>query len=441
MPASVLKCFPRENGEIQNAQIVTFDDWDELSFFTPDPSEKAFDQVVSLYQNYIVKRYGKVLGTCLLFRLPEEPLSIQINTDHRNMLSACSFLLKKGLRIRKGKIQFTDPNAEELFRFLNDQNCLETAAGRLPFVKPLPVADTLGFLSESRKDAAFRVNSSFFTMDPLDIATTYDAIGTSIGLMVKHGTILTPPLFEREVFLVKQDGTCAVEFIHLEDLELELNGKRFRHGTNCRIFMRPSYRRTPSGGKDLIITGTSVTAISGNGHTPVPASGFVLRTDEDVSVSVGDPLTFHGLEDIAFAVQGGNSAVIDGVPIEQFRSRFYNVFHPASIAYPPSFYPLNYRKDRAPRILLGESETHKPVIIWLEGAAKFGHQAGADSCGASLLESAHFADALGLRTAVHLDGGGSAEILLNGTRSLKISDRDPEDYHEIERAVAAGLIA
>ena len=68
-----------------------------------------------------------------------------------------------------------------------------------------------------------------------------------------------------------------------------------------------------------------------------------------------------------------------------------------------------------------------------------GYQPGNGSCGATLAESADIAVQMGMFNAVHLDGGGSAEILLNGTKSLAVSDRDPETFAEKERAVSMAL--
>ncbi len=79
------------------------------------------------------------------------------------------------------------------------------------------------------------------------------------------------------------------------------------------------------------------------------------------------------------------------------------------------------------------------MILWLEGAGKYGHAPGLDSCGATLNESADIAEQFGMVNAIHLDGGGSAEILLKGKRSLSVSDRDPQSFAEKERAVSMAL--
>ena len=90
-------------------------------------------------------------------------------------------------------------------------------------------------------------------------------------------------------------------------------------------------------------------------------------------------------------------------------------------------------------MVLGADEKGLPVLIWLEGAGKFGYKKGEDSTGATLEETADICEKLGVKNAVHLDGGGSAQILIDGKRELRLSDRDPDTYAEQERAIARGL--
>ena len=120
-------------------------------------------------------------------------------------------------------------------------------------------------------------------------------------------------------------------------------------------------------------------------------------------------------------------------------SSFYNIKKLWSTSYPPSLYPLDYEKDRAPRMAIGSDSVGKPVIVWAEGAGKLEYSPGTDSCGASLSEMAEICQNLGLVNAVNLDGGGSAQILVHNRRSLKISDRNA-DNSESERAVPIGIM-
>ena len=80
------------------------------------------------------------------------------------------------------------------------------------------------------------------------------------------------------------------------------------------------------------------------------------------------------------------------------------------------------------------------MILWAEGAGKLGYTPGEDSCGASLSEMAELCSAMGMVNAVNLDGGGSAQILLNNRRTLLISDRNAPENTEAEQPIPLGLI-
>ena len=71
------------------------------------------------------------------------------------------------------------------------------------------------------------------------------------------------------------------------------------------------------------------------------------------------------------------------------------------------------------------------MLLWAEGAAKFGYVPGKGSCGASQTELADICADVGMVNAVNLDGGGSAQILVNNRRSLMLSDRRAADFSEL----------
>ena len=101
---------------------------------------------------------------------------------------------------------------------------------------------------------------------------------------------------------------------------------------------------------------------------------------------------------------------------------------------------MDFEKARAARIALGADKEGKPVLFWAEGKGKLSYVPGEDSTGASLSEMADIAADLGLRNAINLDGGGSAQILVDGARALHISDRNKEDNSDAERLVPLGLV-
>lgn len=442
---SEIKTFSYPNGDIQRVQLVHLEDWQQLDFLHPRPSDTALDSFERIYRKFLVPSCPWLFGNLVLFRLPED-LSVALPMETKkygrvaDVLTAAAAVLEQGVRFLRGKPFFRNPQAETLYRALEQRNCLYLVQGKLPTTTAIPVRNISGYLTETEEAAAMKVNASFFIMDRFDCATVYDHVGTPFGLCVKNGIIENPPLFRREALLVKQDGSVTVEAVDIQGLEIEINGMTFAHGKNAVIHSRPHRAKTPDTEKNqLVIIGRKVAAVR-NGSVPIPSSGFVLCTNEDVSVQPGDQVTYHGMEDIRFGIQVGNSILRNGEKTETFRSQFYNIRRLEPVPFPPSLYPMDFKCGRAARIALGADIQGKPMLLWAEGAAKLGHVPGQDSCGASLSEMAEICSALGMINAVNLDGGGSAQILLQNRRSLQISDRKETDHTEAERPVPLGLI-
>lgn len=437
------------NGDLQRCQTVRMDSWDRLDFFTPVPSEKAFERITDLYRRFIVPRCPWIFGQLILFRLPSEcdfPFSFYFRGygEVSSMLTAAAIIFRRGVRIVCGWPVFLNQTAHDLWQYLITRNCLCIVRGNLPCTTVLPVGNNVGMLSESETDASLKVNSSFFIMDRFDCSTPYDIIGTPLGLRVKYGKILSPPLFDREALLVDQTGNVTIRPYSLKELSVIIQNCCFHHGENGFFYSRPETRVSPAHrGTDLVIIGSQVAAIHHGGRTLVPSSGFILSipdTGAAKTISPGDSVSYSGLSDVQFGIQVGNSIVKDGELTGAFVSKFYNIKRLWSTSYPPSLYPLDFSKARAPRIALGADREGHPMLLWAEGAGKFGYIPGKGSCGASLSEMGMLCNNAGMHNAVNLDGGGSAQILVYNQRSLLVSDRNSEDFSEVERAVPAGLI-
>jgi len=259
-----------------------------------------------------------------------------------------------------------------------------------------------------------------------------------LGLMVKDGKVENPPLYGREALLVDREGKVTIRPLGPENLTMEIRGREYRQGENCRVFQRPRYPFTPPGtGLRAVIVGCRVVSV-GRRILPVPASGFVLEVSKDADLKTGDPVMFRGLEGCVFGIQVGNSVIREGVPTDRFLSRFYNIRALQPVPFPPSLYPMRFERDRAARMVLGADRAGNPMVLWAEGAPKTGYVSGRDSRGVSLSELARLCGVLDFYNAVNLDGGDSAQLLLGGRRELLISDRD-EQGREVERPIPAAL--
>ena len=442
---SEVRTFSYPNGEIQRVQLVRLDSWQELAFHKPKVSAEAIDSFARIYQKFLVPACPVLFGTMVLFRLPEDmeipfPYETARYGQVTSPLTAAAATLEQGVYFLGKTPLFRNKQTRTFYRELERQNCIRIVRGWLPITTIIPVGDLSGFLTESEENARMKVDASFFIMDRFDCATAQDHLGFPFGLRVKDGTVESPPAYGREALLVHQDGSIQIRPIDVRELELEIRGNRYRHGRNTHIYDRPRCRVVRGPGKKVAICGNTVASVSQSGSLVVPTSGFVMRVAEDCDIRPGDQVTYHGLSDVAFGVQVGNSILRNGVKTEKFLSRFYNIRHFQPVPYPPSLYPMNFKAGRAARIALGADAAGKPMLLWAEGAGKLRYTPGVDSCGASLSEMAEICEAVGMVDAINLDGGGSAQILLNNNRSLQISDRQEEDNSECERPIPMGLI-
>ena len=447
MIRSELRTYPRPGGEVQRVQIVRLDDWPQLRFLAPDGDENALRDTARLYRRFLIPAAPWLFGQLLLFKLPEgadgpqQGLYRLWEDVDETELRAAAETLRRGVRLHGGRPDFLDDAGRALWKELARAGCVEPVRGKLPFTRVLPVGGCAGLLSESAPDARLKVNASFFLFDPFDCATRYDTIGTPFGLAVERGEVLSPPLCGREALVVRWDRSVSVEQPTLENFVVSIDGRDYRPGREWAYYARPTCAKTPHGaGWDHVIVGRRLVDVVEDGGCEVPASGFVLRLPRKLGER-GSAVAYRGyggMDDVFFAIQAGNSLVRGSVPTEGFVSQFYNIRRPWRTPFPPSLYPLDYKNARAARIALGADAEGKPMLLWAEGAAKIGHKPGVDSCGASLSEFAAICAEAGMVDGVNLDGGGSAQILLDGKRALQLSDR-ADDGSEVERPIPLGL--
>lgn len=468
MMKSEVKVFDRGNGEIQRVHVVSWDDWSQLDFLylkqeTEAQQKQALHCFHHIYKNFLVPTMPLVFPQMVMFVLPEDDEMMDIlvecardglreEGDARvyfssekygnvaDSLTIASILLQEGVRLKKEQPTFLNEQAERLYRELEARGCVHIVCGKLPKTQVIPVGRFAGYLSEVEKEAKVKANAHFFIMDPFDCATIYDQVGTPFGLCIKDGVIENPPLYNREALLVEQEGASYISEADIQDLYIGINDKTYIPGKNATIYTRPKHAKTPNDNQvKVVIIGRQVVAVKCGGSVPVPASGFVMSI-KGGKIAPGDQVTYHGLKDVQFGIQVGNSIIRKGVKTDKFISKFYNIKKLQPTPYPPSLYPMDYEGARAARMAIGADGEGKPVLFWAEGKGKLRYVPGEDSTGASLSEMAEIASELGLRNAVNLDGGGSAQILLDGARALHISDRNTEDNSDAERLVPLGLV-
>ena len=436
------------NGEIQRFQVVSGFAWDDLCFVRSRFSREAFDELSRMYKLFVIPKYHAYYGAVIAFHIPDDmespfPFMTDAGVVFDKQLSAAMGLrrlVSEGKIRRSGdSVMVDDAVAKAFLDELERRGWLLVGCGDKPDeVGIIPVGDGFGYLSEVGSRPKLVCNSHFFIMDLFDADSPYDVFGTPFGMSVKNGVMSMPPLNGREALIVDVHGRPRIERPDVRDIGMEIQGKVFRHGKNCTIYRRPETRQTPrEEGLDLMITGTDVLAFHQGGGVLVPTGGFVLHTDEELA-TVPSPVKYLGMEDILFAIQVGSSSVKDGLVMQDFQSPFYNILKDP-VPYPPSLYPLGYAKDRAPRMAICSDSDGNPVLVWAEGCSKIRYEFGKESCGASLLEIGQFCQSIGLVNVLNMDGGGSAEIFIDGKLQMHVSDR-LADNSDAERPVPMGLM-
>ena len=447
MIESEIRTIRYENGEMQRYQIVRGFEWTDLEFCRPEFTKPSFDEICRMYTVFTIPKHRDLYGAVVLFHIPDGmEMPFPYESDDGIMFNstiAFSSLLNKmkregRIRRRDNGIESDDNRVNEFLKQLEDESWLYIACGDLDDVSFVPFGDYLGYLSEGKETPQLAFNSHFFEMDMFDNDSPYDILGLPYGLMMEKGIIYQPPLNGREAFAVDKSGRSHIIRPSVSELGIEIQGKLFRDGVNCRIYKRPEERVTDAEeGLDVIIEGRAVTSYHRGGGVRIPMGGFVLHTKETLE-EVECSITYHGLDEYQFALQVGPCAVEDYRPAMHFEKPFYDIYKDP-IPYPPTLYPLDYEKDRAPRMVLAADKDDKPLVIWAEGCSKLGYRRGEESAGASLLEIAEYCHELGVKNAVNLDGGGSAEIFIDGRIEMKVSAR-LLDGTPSERPIPLGLI-
>ena len=431
-------------GEIQRYQIVEDFKLDNLRFISPGFDKKAVEEIARLYRINIVPKQSAAFGVLVFFHVPASIALPVVDKDDKttyfshNVAASVqlnSLVKQKTIRWEENKLTSTNAFVQTFLSTLKAQGLLTWVQGTGNGIWFIPLSAKMGFLS--KQEGSLLVNSHFFLMDPTDLDSPYCELGTPHGLALKDSVVLNPPLNHRPCLLFDAAQKSSIQTIELTDLTVEIDGITYRHQDNADFYLRPESRITPpSKGTDIIITETQVVATKDGGETRIPMAGFVISVPNKIRI-YNPKVIIHGLEAFSFGIQVGPPMMEDYQIVDTLCCPFYNAGSDA-VPYPSTVYPLPFETARAARIALGTNRDSKPVLIWAEGAGKLSYTPTQDSTGASLLELARFCEQQGFENIINLDGGGSAQILVDHHRVLKIADRYPTN-EEAERPVPYAL--
>ncbi len=433
-----------QNGEKQRFQVLEEFAWKNLQFASPGFNPRAIREIARLYRLNIVEKDPSAYGRLVFFHVPSG--SAFPFTDHSGNMQFFSRNISAKAQLQKlasegslywdGSWKSGDASVTLFLGQLEAAHFLEMVTGEKEEITFIPIDGKVGFLSSLT--APLAVNSHFFLMDPTDLDSPFCELGTPHGLALKDGVVINPPLNHRPCLLVDTTETCHITQVELTDLVVELDSKQYQHDKNAIFYFRPETRSTPtSNGTDIVITGNTVVAVNQGGNTIVPMAGFILSLRNEISVQ-DTTVRFLGLEAYQFGIQVGPPMMRESSMVQTLCCPFYNPLV-EQVPYPSTVYPLPFETARAARIALGTNRDGEPVLVWAEGASKRDYKRGKESSGASLLDLAQFCDRQHYQEIINLDGGGSAQVIYEGKRYLKIADRY-EDNSEAERPIPLALV-
>lgn len=442
------------SGEVQHYEVVSGFSWDDVSFVSGHCTPEAVASLAALYRTFIIPKAPRRYGTLCFCHVPEDipvPVSFVARTEdgvfydrqalvahHVSRLMACGVVTA-----REGVLYSADPAVDDFFHLLSVAGYLVLAQGAAESLLYLPVSSLIDFPSRIEENRRIRTgastvvsNAHFFLMEVSDLESPYDVLGVPFGLAVKDGVVTQPPLNHREALLVDRRGRARIGFPDVTDLRVVIDGREYRDGLNCWFYSRPECRVTPPcDGVAVLVVNNRVVAVKPGGTAVVPMAGFIIQINEKIDIDDAS-VAYRDMEDCAFGVQVGPAMVDDGMLIDYHRCPFYEG---KGVAYPPTVFSLPYDSVPAARMGIGVRDG-EPLLIWAEGAGKLGYRKGEESPGCVLPGFARYCDRTGIQNLVNLDGGGSAQIVSDGRRLLKISDRRRETNEEMERPVPSCLL-
>jgi hypothetical protein len=272
----------------------------------------------------------------------------------------------------------------------------------------------------------------------LGLPETY--IGSPLGLIVSHGRLLSPPLFNKPAFLVGEDRQLSIRRVSCDQglslgagrtiVELDAKTRNLEHPGAGPCFYDLLYDcpTLPGDGRSIVrLVGNRIMEIvetKPGENPPVLPVGIVVSFPAGEVPSqwqVGRALAIqvNGLEGIANAVEAGPLLLDEGqnaidMELEGWKTRTSIQTQAARI---------DYLDMRGPKIALGLDDQGTLVVLAVNGRIR-------ESVGATHADMAKILLERGMRSAMGFDPGGSATLVV-GEEILNISPYN----HDYERNV------
>lgn len=283
-----------------------------------------------------------------------------------------------------------------------------------------------------RNGAVAAINGGYFR-------TTGTIRGEPMGLLEKHGKLLSEPVIDRAALSSMFDGrslrvalthTSAALQVSTSKAMRNIDGiNRPRETNEVVLYTGEFHRNTLSGpgGCEVRVSRNRVLSIDRNGSTSIPAGGYVLsgdgkgaewlegnlrrsqRVDVRVRVIHQPPLQFTP----EFSIGGGPMLVANGAVVGEAEFRGFSE---------------SLTRTRHPRTSAGVRTDGKLILVTVDGRQP------ALSAGMTIAELSNLMIELGCVDAINFDGGGSTTMVIRNKVINHPSDTTGE------RAVSDALL-
>ncbi len=283
-------------------------------------------------------------------------------------------------------------------------------------------------------------NAGYFLNFPEEYEDGVSALHQPIGALYSDGVLHMPPWIERPCIVEWLDGRRSIELIGPEDIVLTVDDMEpMRLGrpllSGCVAFAWREFDgplpKPPKGisTADLVFSGSGLAAVVEPGTRKPPLGGAIVRVTGQAALpwrrwieSPGSgPFPTWRLDIMtsrrdqpSLVMASGPKLIVDGRVLEEevmFSPLAAGEFRPEGP--PPTRFPYDAAKTRAPRTALGLTRDEDWVLVVVDGRSDMAH-----SVGCTLEELARLMAHLGCRSALNLDGGGSSVMALEGVGRL-----------------------
>jgi len=255
-------------------------------------------------------------------------------------------------------------------------------------------------------------------------------IGSPLGMIIREGTMIAPPLFNKPALIINQDGSIEIKRVNCrkgiriawKEHEISLNADAYHsdqeHQKVCYYDLLYPGEYIRGRGRTIIrLAGDVVKEIIRSGQderVPIVPVGLTLAFEQEIlpeGIRAGERLTLSipDYTGARHAIEAGPLLLENGRVALDMEAGGWKTSH--SIRTQAA--RLDYTKMRGPKIAVGISREGKLAVLTINGRIR-------ESVGATHYDMAGILKKRGMEWAMGFDPGGSSTLVV-GDKILNIS--------------------